>query len=104
MSVVPIVEGLLSLLRRRPPSSRWRMSEALVNAMSLENPPLSLSNPVVVVPAGRRTLELAVALMLVMFPEAKTPPTGEVFETLAFWRLYPANPPCPTMPTPCPAL
>ena len=71
-ALVPIVEALLSLLRSRPPSSRFRTSVAPANAMSFVNALASLSIPVVAPPAGIVKVLAAVAVSCVTLPVPKS--------------------------------
>ncbi len=71
-AVVPIVEGLLSLLRSRPPSSRFNTSVAAVKATSLVNAFASFSMPVVAPPEGRVKVVAAVAVSWVTLPAPKS--------------------------------
>ena len=68
----PMDDGLLSLLRRSPPISKFRTLEALVKAMSLLKPPLRRSIAATVVGADKVVVRFAaVAARLGTSPEPK---------------------------------
>ena len=88
VAVDPTEVVLLLSLRSKPPSARFSVSVALVNRMSLEEPPLTRSMSVVVVPDGRSNDALAWALMFVMLPATKMPESGTTFVVLISCQRY----------------